>query len=83
MAKIKQTITTVGKHMEKLELSDTAYGTVKCICINFEKQFSSSSKCLTWSYLSYDSAITLLSTHPKELKTSVHTKTCIGMYTET
>ena len=58
--------------METLEASYTTGGNGEC--------------CSDWKrvkQLPYDSAILLLGIYPRELKTYVHTKTCIWMFTAT
>ena len=64
-----QTITSVGKDMEKLEPSNTADGNIKWHSY-FGKHPSSSSK--DWTRLPYNPAIPLPGVYPREMETCPH-----------
>jgi hypothetical protein len=70
IAKIKRTMRSVSKHVEKLEPLVITSGNVKW-CSFFVKQFLKRLKI----ELTYDPAIPLLGIYPKEMDTYMYTKT--------
>lgn len=75
------TLPNAGKEGEKVDLSHTAGGNVKCTVTLKHSVAVSSKKKINKIHLPYNSAIALLGTYPRKTKIYVYTKTYAKLFT--